>query len=193
MTNVARKKTPLKLFLVIGILVSAAVIVYIFMGYRRMINNPEKLISMARDGASVSLEKFRQTATRNGVKEWYLDADSAKYIDKNRQALFENLSMVFYLANEKKISLSADKGVLQTESNNIDVTGNVVVSDGKYRLATDNLSYNYAQRELVSQTPVKITGDALHLTADSVVYSLNNNKTYFKGNVRGSISGWIGL
>ena len=69
-----KKTKKLSVFLLIVILVSVGTVVSVFIGYRQVSNTPEMLITSLKEGANLSLGKIRQTATRDGKKEWSLEA-----------------------------------------------------------------------------------------------------------------------
>jgi len=92
-----------------------------------------------------------------------------------------------------KVYLTADEGVLKTDSNDIELTGNVILKNENYRLKTENLCYNHRTRVFSSEVPVKITGAGFDLAADSVSFDLNTNKTVFEGSVKGNFRGNVTL
>jgi LPS export ABC transporter protein LptC len=138
--------------------------------------------------ADLTISKVHQTATRDGIKEWHLDAESAKFYNKNRELILNSISMVFFLENDRIINLSADKGILATESKDVVVEGNIIVTGEQARLETSRLYYSHNKRMLYGDEPVRITGEAFYLKADGVSYDLNTNRTVFEGNVEGFLS-----
>ena len=136
----------------------------------------------------MSIAKFYQTATRNGIKEWRLDAKSAKFIDPKKQAILEDISVIFFLKDNGEAYLSADKGILKTESNDIEVTGNVVVTNRNLSIKTESLNYEHGQRRIRSHLPVQMIGDTFQFAAESMSFDLKSNRTLLKGNVEGTFS-----
>ncbi|QTA86446.1 Lipopolysaccharide export system protein [Desulfonema magnum] len=180
-----------KLFLAVLILVVLGGTAAIFVGYRGIMNKSDTFVSGIRDSANISIGNVHQTSTRNGVKEWILEAVSVRYLNEKKQAVFDNLAVTFFLKSENKVHLTGNKGILKTDSNDIEVTGNVVIKDKDCELQTEKLYYKHHQRTLSSQAPVKVTGSAFNLSADSMVFDLKTNKTVFEGNVKGTLGGNI--
>ena len=164
-------------------------IVAVFWDYRLMSDKSDKRISSVQDEANISMDKVHQTSTRNGIKEWSLDARSVRYINEKKQAVFQDLSLIFFLKNDKKIFLTANQGLLKTDSNNIEVTGHVVLENKTYRLDTEKLFYEHDSHTFSSEVRVKITGSTFALAADAMSLDLNTNKTLFEGNVKGDFRG----
>lgn len=164
-------------------------VVTIFVGYRRVLDKPDVPISSFRKDAQLSLDGVHQTSTRDGVKEWSLDAVSAEFNSGKRQALLKKLSVIFFLKDGKEVRVTADRGTLQTDSSDIEAAGDVVVRYGPYRLNTENLLYRHQSRVVSSQTPVKIQGAMFVLTADTLSFDLNTHIAILTGGVEGSIVG----
>ena len=182
------KNKRLKIFLVVIILLSLVVISAVFIGYRLILNKEGKFISSLHSKANISISKVYQTATRDGIKEWSLEAKSAYYIDATKQANLQDVVVTFFLKDGGKVYLTADQGILKTDSNDIEVTGDVVVRNETYRLTTKKLNYEYTKRIIFSKVPVEIVADSLNLAADSMSFDLNTKKTMLEGNVKGSFS-----
>jgi LPS export ABC transporter protein LptC len=177
----------LKLILLSVILVGLGVTLAVFISHRRILGKQKNIVSDIRNNANISIGKAHQTATRNGIKEWNLDAASVNYMVKKNQAIFQDLSITFYLKNKTEVSLTANKGILKIDSNDMEILGNVVVKNSIYRLKTENLSYRHNQRIIFSKVPVKVSGAAFNLVADSMSLNLNTNKTMFEGKVQGTL------
>ena len=156
-------------------------------------NKEDNFISSLHSKANISISKVYQTATRDGIKEWSLEAKSAYYIDATKQANFQGVIITFFLKDKGKVCLTADQGILKTDSNDIEVTGNVVVRNETYSLRTKKLNYEHTKRILFSKVPVEIVGDSLNLASDSMSFDLNTNRIFLEGRVEGSFSETITL
>lgn len=188
MSDKKRGKTKLKLFLLAIMVTAPVVIAVIFADYRSIPDKVGENVTSSQDSANISVTNVRQTAARDGITEWNLDADSVRYANEKKQALFENLSVIFFLKNREKLRLKADQGILKTDSNDIEVSGNVLLTHGNYRLETETLHYDHNRRVFSSESPVRIRGNAFDLEADAVSFDLNAGKAFFKGNVKGVAS-----
>jgi LPS export ABC transporter protein LptC len=173
----------LSIILLIVILVAVGTVVAIFMGYRQVSEAPEMLLSSIQDGANLSLGKIRQTATRDGRKEWSLEANSAHYVENQNRAVLSELSIIYFLKDDRKVYLNADQGILNTNTNDIEFSGNVVVKNEDYRLRTERLNYRHEQRLIFTNDPVHISGNGSDLKADSLKYDLNAEQVVLTGNV----------
>ena len=180
-------KKKLKFFLISIIFIAFGIVSAVFVGYRYISDKEDNLISNIRSKANISIGKAHQTATRNGITEWSLDAASVDYINDKNQAIFHDLSVKFFLKDKTNVYLKADRGILNTVSKNMKIFGNVVVENGSYRLKCDNLYYKHNGRMIYSDTSVSITGDLFNLVADSMSLDLNTNRSIFEGKVEGTL------
>jgi LPS export ABC transporter protein LptC len=165
----------------------------IFIGYRRLLEERDVFIEGVKDAAIISVEKILQTATRDGIKEWDLEAVSGRYLAGVNQAELEQLQVTFYLANGSTVSLTADAGILHTDTKNMRVEGNVVVISGDYRLTTQSLHYDFDKRQLYTHDAVVITGQKVNLTGDSLVVELDQHRARLAGNVKSMLLASIDL
>ena len=177
-----------KLILPAIILVVIGTVVAVFIGYRQVAGTPEMLLATVKTGADLSIGKIRQTSTRNGKKQWSLEADSADYMENEKKVILKKLAVTFFLKDQDKVYLVADRGILQTDTNDIEFSGNVVVRNDDYRLKTENLIYKNEKRMIVCNVPLRIIGKDAQLAADSASYDLNADKIVMIGNVDATIT-----
>lgn len=189
--NMHRKK--LSFFLISVIVLAFGVVGIVFFQYRHMSGKNDTRVSNIENKANISIGRAHQTATRDGIMEWRLDAASADYMDKKNQAVFKDLSVTFFLKDNSEVYLTANQGILKTDSNDMEITGNVVVTNTNYRLKCENLYYTHEKRIIFSKVPVNITGDSFELVADSMSLYLNTNRAFFDGKVKGNFRGGTAL
>jgi len=179
---------PFKIVLVLVIAVTIGLVLATFMRNRNNTDESDPVLSSDQNKASISIGKVHHTATKAGKKEWSLVADSAHYMDTENKAIFENLEVVFFMEDGKEVNLTANRGYLQTATNDIQVEGDVLVDNGTYRFETNSLNYFHQSRQLHSDDPVNVSGEWFTLSADAVSIDLDAEKSEFKGNVKGVLS-----
>lgn len=178
-----KKIKKLSVLLLTVILLAVGLIVSVFIGYRQVSNAPEMLLTSIKEGANLSLGKIRQTATRDGKKEWSLEADSANYMEAEKKVNLKNLSVIYFLDDNREVYLEADRGILQTDTNDIEFSGNVVIRNDAYQMKTEHLNYKHNERKIICDQPIRIWGQNAELTASSAKYELNADKIDLQGNV----------
>lgn len=184
--NTYQRSKKIKILLLVTAVFILGVLVAVYAGYRLLTSAPEKLIETIAGDAKLSLGKIQQTATRDGKTEWKLDAASARYLESEKQVQLSDLTVTFYMESGQEVQLSATDGLLNTESNDIEVSGDVHIKNESYTLNTATLHYRHDQRIIYSAAPVvikrKIGG---HLSADSLTLDLNTNLLMLEGHVTG--------
>ena len=141
----------------------------------------------------MTIGDIHQTATRNGKKEWQLDATSAQYIDAEKKLRLDNIDMLFFLESQQQVHLTANTGILETESQNVSVNGRVELKSDDAQLKTEELHYQHKNRFIFSELPVTIIGDAFELSADRMTLDLEKGRAVLKGNVQGTFYDDISL
>lgn len=182
----------IKIFLISVIIVTISIIIGYYIGNRKPFDDTGDLISSLAGDASISIDRVHQETTRDGKKEWVLDAASAQYIIPKKQAIFKDLSAIYFLKENKKVHLEAEEGILNTESNDIELIGNVVVKNDTYKLKTEKLYFDNEKRVIYSKDPVNIFNGTSSLKANSMSLDLNTNNLSFDG-VRGEFTGDMSL
>ena len=183
-----KKHKKLSILFLAIILVTIGTIAAVFVGYKQVVTAPEQLLSSIKEGANLSLGKIRQTATRDGKKEWSLEAGSAHYIENDKKAVLKNLFITYFLKDNREVYLEAEEGILQTDTNDIEFSGNVVIKNDEYQLRTRRLSYEHERRVIFSKDPVQISGEDVELSAKSIEYDLNLDTIILAGKVEAAIS-----
>lgn len=180
------KSKHLKWGLLLVITLTVGALVWAFMDHRRTTDRPWSSVENVDADADMRLGKVRQTATRDGVKEWDLVAASAKYQDAENRVIFQDIVVTFFLKEQQEVTVKAREGILQTDSKDMALGGSVVVSNQGYRLETESLTYRNNDRKVVSEVPVAISGDAFHFTADSLFIDIEAEEARLEGKVNGS-------
>lgn len=183
-----KKPTKLKIFLLATIFITLGAVVWIYIGFQQESKISEPIPESAESDATLSIGKIHHTATRKGKKEWSLEAASADYIGKTRQMVLSDLMVTFFLDDASEVTLKADKGILNTDSNDIEVSGNVVLINREYKLLTERLNYAHDKRVLYSTAPVIISGPEAHVAADKISFDLNTKKVTLEGSVETTLA-----
>lgn len=183
-----KKPRKIKIILLATILITLGGVIGIYIGFRQDPKVPEPVAESVEPDATLSIGKIHQTATRKGKKEWSLEASSGHYIAKTNEMVLRDVTVIFFLKDNSEVTLAADRGILKTGSNDITVSGNVVVNNKEYKLLTEKLNYAHEQRVIYSSVPVRITGASTELVADSLSFDLNSKKITMEGRVEAIIA-----
>lgn len=175
--------------ILIGIVVLTLVAtVAVFVGYRRLTGDPDVLMDLMQENADMQLNNIHQTAMKNGIREWRLEAESATLIETEKTMLLTRPKVEFFMNDGDNLHLTADRGTIATDSSRMTVSGRVAADTRLYRFRTEALDYDPAARELRADTPVTLSGQSFSLRADTMAMELDTRITRFEGDVEGIIS-----
>jgi LPS export ABC transporter protein LptC len=172
-------KVKTVLYCLIGLTVAGIGLV----SYLHFREEPETLHSVLPKDCDVSLNRVHQVATRDGVKEWTLDAESALYQKSDNKTVFKDILATFFLEDGNTIRLRSRDGVLLTDTKDMEVWGDVVARSGEYELNTDKLCYEHKTHTMSTETPVVIKGNGMEITGDRMTFDLQTEQVVVWGRV----------
>ncbi len=180
----AKRNAKIKLALTLVLGISLGVVFWYFFLFRQA-TEPALPLPKAAAKAVMALSKVRQTATKDGVVQWKLEADSAEMEADTGRMILKSPEVDFFLEDGDQVHLTAQKGILYTRNNNIDVQGNVHLRSDRYTLVTEALTYDNEQHLIMTTRQVRISGNMIRLHAAAMTYDLKRNQARFEGPVKG--------
>ena len=178
----------IKRLLIFILILAIGVPIALFLIYRRMADDPEIMINVIKSEADMVFKNVEQTAIRNGINEWRLNANKAYLMETQKKMVLENPKVEFFMESGNNIYLTANKGILKIDSKDIQVSGDVVVTQNSYTLKTKQLLYKHEKRQLSTKNSVRITGSLFDLKAGSMKVDLTRNQGLFDNGVTGAFN-----
>ena len=175
-------KVKTVLYCLIGLMVAG--VGFGLASYHRLREEPRALLSVLPKETDVSLNHIHHVATRDGVKEWTLDAESAQYQRADNKTVFKDILATFFLNDGKTLHLNSRDGVLLTDTKDMEVWGDVVVRGGGYELNADKLRYEYKTQTISTETPIVIKGNGMEITGDSMAFNVQTEQVVVWGRVK---------
>jgi LPS export ABC transporter protein LptC len=130
------------------------------------------------------LEGFQLVSTDQGVKQWELFAQSAKMFQKSREAYTEQIYIEYYRNNRIISTLTADRGIINTFTNDTRAEGNVeLIAENGAKLQADKLHWNAKTRMISSEGRVRITKGLDDITAVGMEADARLDNVRFKSDV----------
>jgi LPS export ABC transporter protein LptC len=109
----------------------------------------------SQDG-NLTLNNFEYRDVKRGQARLTVWADTATYFEDRKETILDQVKAIFFLKNGGQVELLGDRGVLHTDTNNMEIHGNVDVSFGRgYKLTTDRLLYD-RHKELIHTNSVLV-------------------------------------
>src|SRR3989339_2267399 len=105
----------------------------------------------------VTMRGFHMVQTELGIKKYEIDAAEASINPKAKIIRFFNVTTKYYDKDKEVANLKSETGVVRTDTNDIDVKGNVVLTtmDGS-RLETSSLTWYSVKNKLQTNEYVKV-------------------------------------
>lgn len=177
------RKLLKKLLLLVSL--SLIILIAIF-----LIKNRNKLpksfdVEIVKTGINVSIENFHLIEEKDGKKQWELNADKAEIINSKGITRLRNIKINFFQKNGHNLSVSADKGIIQNSNHDIELTGNVEVSNLEgYSLKTENLKWVSDKKIIRTDDEIEINGADLNITGKRMTVDVENEIFEIYGGVR---------
>lgn len=119
------------------------------------------------------------STNKDGTKEWELTADAAEYFDDKGLIHFDQVALTFFTDEGHQYTLSADLGIVDTETQDFRISGNVVgISDDGVRFSTQSLQYLAITREAKTGDSVLIESPRFDLRGQGMILDLKHEKMY---------------
>ncbi len=138
--------------------------------------------------AALKLNLLKQVSKKNGVTEWELTAKSASLLKDQEKAVLDEVLVVFFSKEKKKVELTSKTGILNTKTHDMIFSDTVVVKYVSAFLKTDKLLYNKKEHIMRSDARVRLEKNGSFIEADSMIIYLNDNRIIFEGHVHGSFN-----
>ncbi len=182
-----RRIRPLKWILTAVIVLSLSIVIALFVRYQSRHDAADTAPAESSEEATISVDRVEHIATRHGRVEWRLSADAVRYLNAQKKAVFEEVAITFFTRRDEEIRLVARKGELDTETQDIRISGDVRVTGSGYRLETPELRYDHNRKIFIADEGVRVESDGQRLSADAMTFYMENNKADLRGNVEGVI------
>ncbi|MGQ9695074.1 MAG: LPS export ABC transporter periplasmic protein LptC [Thermodesulfobacteriota bacterium] len=130
--------------------------------------------SPATMAADLQLKKVKYTETREGVKEWELEAFSVGYFQEEGIVVCEKVKATFFGQNEVSYTLTGIKGKFHIKTKVIEVFGGVKIdsTDG-YHFRSPSIKYLAEKRELVTEDLVEMAGPRFRVEGQGMIIDID--------------------
>jgi LPS export ABC transporter protein LptC len=177
------------LFFLVFLLAAMVAAVAGFFFINRVIHDPLVITDLHIDSdAALKLNLMKQVSKKDGITEWELEASTATLIKEQDRAVLTDVNVVFYTTDNSRVFLTSDQGILNTQTHDMDFSGNVVVRHQTYTLKTDKLHYKKKPHIIHADTKVWLESSDSVMEADTMETRLAENKVILQGHVKGKFS-----
>ena len=170
---------------VIILVISVAAIVLVMESRK---SSPSPPLNIMSDKVDLQVKNINYTDVGDSGLKWEIKADSAKYIKSENLAMFDRVRVKLLMSDGKTIVMTGDKGTLNTNTKDMEITGNVeAVSDRGDRLTTDILKYSGSERRIYSEVAVTMENARMQVRGMGMSLSLEDKDVALLSRVRANI------
>lgn len=172
-------KSMKKMRLYLGVMIVGGVGLVAIMTWRTLAPLPGKNVPLQEpaSAADLQLNRMKYTETREGIKEWEVEAASVRYFQDENMLFLEKVKATFFGKNQETYVLEGERGKFNTQTKTIEVFDGVKIdsSDG-YQVQTRSLKYQAEKRELRTSDPVEMSGPQLRIQGTGLVVELDHQR-----------------
>jgi LPS export ABC transporter protein LptC len=179
----------LALLITIGV---SALIVTVLRNQERL--SPGALLETVAPEADLALQRIHYTETRDGIRRWTLEADSAKHDVGAGVTRIENIRVAFHPENGQgaDMTMTARQGTVRIEQGELSVQGDVVVhSPDGYAVETESLQYREAERQISTRDPVRLISEGMEMTGTGMILNIQEQTFVLLANVQARLDGQL--
>ncbi len=122
-------------------------------------------ISFTGSDADLTIDRMHVIQNKQGTKDWEMWADSAKIYHKKNITKLESIRIRFYPKKGKPIDITADSGVMENDSRNMSIRGNVLIQTSEgYALRTERLRFRPKEKKFDTNDKILLKGNSFNLT-----------------------------
>jgi LPS export ABC transporter protein LptC len=176
----------IKNMLIIGILCVVAFWIGLYAFRTQKPPTPVPKVSNAgTTPGNVGLQEMNFVQVKNGIKLWELKAEAVEYQQPKNLVSFKKVTLTYFPKGDKPIRLVGNLGSLDTQTKNIFIEGEVIIStpDG-YELKVPSLNYRDDIREVTSEGTFTFKSSDLFLDGQGMTMNLDSQKVWVKKKVR---------
>ena len=171
-------------FWVLSVVVLLSGILYwISLNSQPKANAPE-VFSQGENSPDGVIDKLHLVSTVLGLKRWELYADGARVYQSQKLAYADNIYAQFYKKEKLTSTLTADKAIINTETNATEAQGHVelIVENGS-KLETEKLNWNPDTDQIKTDGFVHVYKGEDDITAIGMVADTQLNNIRFSKDV----------
>ncbi|MGQ9508204.1 MAG: LPS export ABC transporter periplasmic protein LptC [Thermodesulfobacteriota bacterium] len=164
------KRTKIALIMVMGMMIGGiGVLLWINLQEKRSGFEAEEPLSKLKENIDQQLERIRFVEERGGRTNWELEAKKVHQVQKDKVLILEGVKLIYYSKDGHTFTLSGDQGKVFTESKDMELSGNVVLTmSNGYRLNTRSLFYHHSEKKVTSSDPIELEGKEIRLTGQGM-------------------------
>jgi LPS export ABC transporter protein LptC len=177
-----------RFFILLGILAAVSLAMFFLREKSQPAPNSPEATAQDEDSPDAIIEKFHLISSFKGIKRWELYSDIARLYQTQKLAYSDNIYAQYYKDNKLVSTLTADKAIINTETNATEADGHVIlITENKSRLDTDKLNWNPDTDEIKTDERVHVLKGSNEISAMGMVADTELNNIQFTKDVHSKV------
>jgi LPS export ABC transporter protein LptC len=182
------RKSYGRVFILLGILAAVSLVMFFLRDKSQPPPNSPETVAEDEDSPDATIEKFHLISSFKGVKRWELYSDIARLYQTQKLAYSDNIYAQYYKENKLVSTLTADKSIINTETNATEADGHVVlIVENGSQLETDKLNWNPDTDEIKTDEKVHVLKGSDEITAVGMTADTELNNIHFNKDVHSKV------
>ena len=179
------RKINVVIVILIATIVTAAAGILFFESSKSSNN---QLLNIISDKVDLQIKNVHYTDVGASGMKWEINADSAKYVKNENLVFFDRIRVKLVMSDGRTLVMTGDKGKSNTETKDMEVSGNVeVTSDKGDRLTTDILRYSGAEQRIYTDAAVKMENSRMQVKGVGMSFSLEDKDVALLSKVKANV------
>jgi len=179
-----RKSNVVIVILIATIVTAAAGILF----FERSKSSKNQLLNIISDKVDLQIKNVHYTDVGASGMKWEINADSAKYVKNENLVFFNRIRVKLVMSDGRTLVMTGDKGKSNTETKDMEVSGNVgITSDKGDRFTTDILRYSGAEQRIYTDSAVKMENSRMQVKGVGMSFLLEDKDVALLSKVKADI------
>jgi len=176
------------------VIIVASIIVVVLMAAVLLVVKGKKIggdahIKILSDGIDLQVKDVLYTDVGDSGIKLEIKADTAKYLRSEKLALFENVNIKVILKDGRNYVMTGDNGRLNTDTKDMEITGNVSILSGQgEHMTMDNLKYEHSAQRFYTDSEVLAETSKMRLRGTGMSLSLKEQDLSLLSKVKARIN-----
>jgi len=179
------RKSRVVVIISIVVIIGAAAVIFFL---QRSSSSKNQFLNILADKVDLQVKNVLYTDVSASGMKWEIKADSAKYVKNENLVLFDRIRVKLVMSDGRTLVMTGDKGKSNTETKDMEVSGNVeIITEKGDRLTTDILKYSGSQQRIYTDSAVKLENSRMQVKGVGLSFSLEDKDLALLSKVKASI------
>jgi Protein of unknown function (DUF1239). len=180
------RKSKVVVIIMIVVIIGAAAVIFFVESTK---SSKNQFLNILSDKVDLQVKNVHYTDVGASGMKWEIKADSAKYVKNENLVLFDRIRVKLVMSDGRTLVMTGDKGKSNTETKDMEVSGNVeIITEKGDRLTTDILKYSGSEQRIYTDSAVKLENSRMQVKGVGLSFSLEDKDIALLSKVKANIN-----